>query len=304
MWKHIKNYLGFNKKERSGVMTLLAILLSVIAANTIIPLFNKQKENYSNEKFLEIVENFKKERNKKNILKEEKPNYYNPKKTKEIEYFNFNPNNLSKEKWEQLGLHSAQITIIKNYEAKGGKFYKSSDLKKIYGISEQQYAQLEPFISIPNTKKHKTTYHKTKKRPFKNTKTVTIIDINSADSTELMKISGIGTVFSSRIIKFRKYLGGFYTKKQLYEVYGLDSADYHRIAPQIKIETQHIRKINLNTATFKELLRHPYLDYYTVKQIVQYREDHGRFTETNSLKNVDLIYDDLYKKIIPYLTLK
>ena len=65
-----------------------------------------------------------------------------------IAYFDFDPNNLSPENWKQLGLNDGQIRAINNYQAKGGKFRKKEDLKKIYIISETDYSRLEPYIKI------------------------------------------------------------------------------------------------------------------------------------------------------------
>jgi len=299
MWKHINSFFGFNKRERHGVITLLLILFTIIIVDITIPYFNKNTNKYPEKEFLTLVKELK------NAKKEAKPKpkYSNDtisyKTQQKIDYFSFDPNNLSQEKWRKLGLSKAQIKVIKNYETKGGRFYKKTDLQKIYSISKKQYDLLAPYIIIETTgtKGQKKSYKTKIKAP------ITIIDINSADSSELKKLSGIGSILSKRIIKFRDYLGGFYTKKQLQEVYGLDSATYSKISPYIKINTSGIRKININTATFKQLLKHPYLDYTTVKSIIIYREKHGRFQCLETLHNSNLIDADLYNKITPYLSL-
>src|SRR5690606_3068021 len=93
--------------------------------------------------------------------------------------FPFNPNNLSIEKWQLLGLSEAQAQIIKKYEAKGGKFKTKSDVAKMYSVSKPMYEKLEPFILLPDKliKEEKEYKESTKK-----TYTKPIIDINQADS--------------------------------------------------------------------------------------------------------------------------
>lgn len=61
------------------------------------------------------------------------------------------------------------------------------------------------------------------------------IDINKADSIQFTQLYGIGKVFSSRIVRYRSWLGGFHSKEQLEEVYGIDSNLLARISPNIYV---------------------------------------------------------------------
>ncbi len=132
--------------------------------------------------------------------------------------FLFNPNKLPSEQWSKMGLKDWQIKVIKNYEAKGGHFYKKEDFKKMFCISPSEYAILEPYISIPDEKKEyaeaKTQVKEVHKRA--------LVDLNTADSVTLLSLYGIGPSFAKRIMKYRNLLGGFYNKTQLLEVYGFD----------------------------------------------------------------------------------
>ena len=83
------------------------------------------------------------------------------------------------------------------------------------------------------------------------------IELNSADTTALKSLPGIGSVFASRIIKYRELLGGFVSISQLLEVYGLDSTRYSRIAGLVVADSAAIRKLSVNSLRFAELLRHP-----------------------------------------------
>lgn len=98
------------------------------------------------------------------------------------------------------------------------------------------------------------------------------INLNTADSTALMTLHGIGTVYASRIIKYRNLLGGYYDKSQILEVYGITKETYNLFCDEIAASADDIVKIPVNTASFKEILRHPYFDYDMVVKIVQERE--------------------------------
>jgi len=306
-----KDFFGFNKKERIGILSLSALLILFILGYFFLPGILPPTKQISDKEFKrevkQFVENREKEEKKREAMQKEKlaeQRKNDIRQTKELKPFTFNPNNLPEEKWKALGFEDRQIQIIKNYEKSGGQFRKKSDLGRIYGIDEKEYQQLAPYIQIPEkqTKIKQADPHEDDS-PEKS-ETLLVMELNSADSSELIKIFGIGPVFSSRIVKFRSILGGFYDKHQLTEVYGLDSAKYEQIKNHFTLDTSKIKKINLNTASFKELLAHPYLDYYLVKEITDYRETHGPFSKLEELKKIPLIYDDLYIKLSPYLSIK
>jgi DNA uptake protein ComE-like DNA-binding protein len=129
------------------------------------------------------------------------------------------------------------------------------------------------------------------------------IEINAADSAGLLPLSGIGPVLAGRIIKYRNMLGGFVDKSQLAEVYGLPDEVLSRITPCILIDTLRIKKIEINTAGFRTLLRHPYLEYEDVKAIMNYREVMGQISNIREIRQNHLVQDSTLDRIRPYLDL-
>lgn len=127
-----------------------------------------------------------------------------------------------------------------------------------------------------------------------------MIEINTADSAQLCKLYGIGPSFSRRILKYRGLLGGFFTPNQLLEVFGMDSIRYKGIEKHVYSDTSFINKMAINEAEFKTLLRHPYLDYETVKLICNYREYSGPITCDDTLRVV-IGYDPMFQKVKPYI---
>ena len=132
-------------------------------------------------------------------------------------------------------------------------------------------------------------------------KEIFIIELNAADTFELQRLRGIGPSFAKRIIKYRERLGGYKEKSQLLEIFGMDTVKYNDIKDHLTVNPDSIRKINLNSVTFKELLSHPYFPFEVTKNIMIYRKDHKKFTGTEELLKIKNINDSLYRKIKPYV---
>lgn len=282
-FQQLKNYFGFTRRERRA-LSVLSVLLVLLLLLNLFPGFIHRPEPYSDKLFDQAVE----------ALSQRKPS---PKETysevfgqpdpdavyakSKLNPFPFDPNHLPEETWRKLGLAGNQIRAIKNYEKKGGKFLRKEDLAKIYTISETEYKILEPFIQIESkqfTAKTKTvdTSRFENKQPSKANFTG-VIELNTADSLQLMQLSGIGPWTAHRLLKYRNRLGGFSSPDQLLQIKGIDSVMFVRIRPQLLADTGLIQKLNINKAEFRQLLSHPYLDMERTKTIVNHRERRGRF---------------------------
>ncbi len=130
----------------------------------------------------------------------------------------------------------------------------------------------------------------------------TRIDLNAADSLALVRLRGIGPVLASRILKYRESLGGYTDVNQLKEIYGIDTLMLGEVIPLLYVDGTTIRRMNLNTASFKELLRHPYLEYDDVKRIVNYRDKHHPIDSLDVLFSIEGLPPELVSRILPYLT--
>jgi len=131
-----------------------------------------------------------------------------------------------------------------------------------------------------------------------------VVNINLADSSQLLPLPGIGPVFAGRIVKYRKLLGGFVHVDQLAEVYGMPMETVDLIRSRVYIDTSSIRMIRLDSATFRELLRHPYLEYEEVKALVQYREFTGRINSFSELQENHVLPDTTLDKLVGYFDLR
>lgn len=216
--------------------------------------------------------------------------------------FAFDPNQLDAAGWKRLGLREKTIGIILNYRSKGGFFKTAADLRKIYGLHPDEFARLEPFIRIeatgtptPISFAATVPVNKTTKPRYSS------IAINSADTTALIALPGIGSKLAARIINFRDKLGGFYAVDQVGETFGLPDSTFQKIKSFLVADNKSIRKININTATVDELKAHPYIRWAIAKAIVAYREQHGRFERIEDVKKVMAITNEVFEKLYPYL---
>jgi competence protein ComEA len=228
-----------------------------------------------------------------NIISE-KPKSKTPENLIEIEYFYFNPNNLAFEEWPKLGVDKKTATSIVRFREKGGVFYKKEDLLKIYTFDTALYYKLESYIVIDSVKSEENSHSNTSKN--------IVVEINTADSLKLLQVKGIGAFRAKVILEYRNKLGGFYSLTQLKEVYGIDEEAYDKISPQLTLNQESIKKINLNTCTFKELLAHPYTEYYHVQELMKYRDEKGKFTELPNHKTF-LFEFSFFEKMLPYLSI-
>ncbi|PKQ60685.1 hypothetical protein BZG02_18350 [Labilibaculum filiforme] len=213
-------------------------------------------------------------------------------KTKSYSLFPFDPNLISLKDWERLGVNSSISVRIKKYLNAGGSFKHAVDLKKIYGFDSVKIAELIPYVNIVAKVDHEI--------PRQNE----LLWLNSADTNQLKQLPGIGSVLSTRIVKYRDMLGGFVVKAQLQEVYGLSRDKYTRIATLIRVDSLSVRKIEINSIEESRLKKHPYINARMAKDIVRYRDRNGNFTSLKQLRSHKLVADSLFLKLVPYLELK
>ncbi len=151
-----------------------------------------------------------------------------------------------------------------------------------------------------NSNYHRRVYRSNPTYGFRND-TPSIININAADSTDLLPLPGIGPVFAGRIIRYRNMLGGYVNTDQLSEVYGLSRETIQMIIPLIQIDTLEVRRLHVNRAAFRELLKHPYLEYEDVKAIMKYLDMAGPLSSLHELRQNMVLADSTLDKIKCYI---
>jgi competence ComEA-like helix-hairpin-helix protein len=245
----------------------------------------------------------------------------------EPKLFNFDPNAVSVAGWQQLGLPRWLAERIDKYRSKGGQFRKKEDLLRIYDFPPDLYEQLEPYIMLrqtgtaygkednqfadnrsaksyepyqPSDQPAFTTRNPSERSAKPSVAKLQPFDINTADTSQLIALKGIGSTLAGRIIKFRDALGGFVSTEQFHDIYGLDSLALDELKKFGQIQSA-VHKIPVNTASAEELDRHPFLSRRQAQLIVNYREQHGAYTSTESLKPIRILDAKTLEKIAPYL---
>lgn len=238
----------------------------------------------------------------------------------EIKPFPFDPNTVSVAGWQQLGLPRWMAERIEKYRSKGGKFRRKEDLLKIYDFPADAYETLEPYIklpdSAPNVAYGATSVTRTDNAasagtsPLPNSAPVREryvkpviqpFDINTADTTQLIALKGIGSKLAARIVQYRDGLGGFLSTDQYSEIYGLDSINLAELTLYAKVRSP-VRKTPINTASAADLDRLPYLSRRQAEVIVNYRNQHGAYTSPESLKALRVLSARTIEQITPYLS--
>lgn len=306
-WLH--NLFHFNKQERNGVFVLCSIIGSLVIIKLCLPLFNSNKDKVQ---FITINDSSHSTEEKlnptDNVIPESKKEIYN--EAMSSERFVFNPNTISAEDAQKLGFSKKLSNTLINFRNKGGKFYKSDDLKKLYGLTPKLFEELEAYILIPNANKeytHKfkkdTVYQKSYTKPTYEKKVYfkEPIEINEADSLSIVYLKGIGPSFTKRIIKYRTMLGGFHSLNQLKEIYGMTDSLYMNLMSQIKLDKNNITKIPINVIDVVTLRKHPYFSYTSAQSIINFRSKHGKLKEQD-VKDLGIFNEEKLKLILPYFS--
>jgi DNA uptake protein ComE-like DNA-binding protein len=197
------------------------------------------------------------------------------------------------------------VRNIYKYRAAGGIYRKKEDFARLYGLTVKEYRELEPYIHISADYLPAATLVKeeaaaqprdTLRYPVKLTEGETV-DLSTCDTTQLRRVPGIGSYFARRIVQYRSQLGGFVSLSQLDEIEGFpqDAKAY------LTIGSAPPHKLNLNKLSIDELKRHPYLNFYQARDIVDYRRRHGPL---HSLQDLSLLRDfppEVISRLQPYV---
>lgn len=311
MWqKFLRDYFTFSRRERNGLIVLLSMLVAITFWPSIYGRLEKD-EPTDFTAFQRAIDSFK------TVHRQSSPDstagaqtasisdvnndlHRNHDVHSEIVLFSFDPNSVTEDEWKKLGLTDRTIQTIMKYRSKGGKFFKKEDLKRIYGVTETDYQRLEPYIEFPES----SGFHEGEKKSAVIQKKAVklLLELNAADSSQLESLNGIGAVLASRILKFRNKLGGFVSVEQLQEIYGLSPEIFEEVKGQVSADSSKIRKIDINNVDLATLKQHPYFKGPIASMVISYRTQHGPFGAAGDLKNIDLITDELLKKMIPYLS--
>lgn len=290
---YFKEWFSFSRSEKNGILVLLVLIF-------IFSMLHVFKGYFSEETVTDFTE-FENQIAKQQMdIRNGQANNRSVTEDSLI-LFTFDPNTVSADEFEKLGFSKKNAETLLKYRKSNGHFDKKEDFRKLFFVDDSIYSVLAPYIVIEKSEekqKEKTTENSYTKNSEK--KDVLYIELNSADSATLDKLSGIGPSYAARIIKYRDKLGGYYSTSQLMEVYGFTSEQYCKIKDNVYVSPDLIKKINVNKAEFKELIRHPYLNKLKVIKILDFRKVMTRINSVDELVKNKILDPGDSEKLIWY----
>ena len=253
---------------------------------------------------------------------------------KKAELFPFDPNTADSTQLLRLGLQSWQVRNIYKYRAAGGVYRQKTDFARLYGLTVKQYRELEPYIRISDDYLPASTLLKQERRTSQgsfsqnrgnwtrnqrdrsrdsvrqNHGPVPLIPqyspklrpgetvvLNTADTTALKTIPGIGPYYARKIVQYGQRLGGYVNVDQLDEI-----EDFPSEAKSFLVVCDaHPQKLNLNKLSLNELKRHPYINYFMARAITDYRRLHGPLHSLSDLRLSRDFPQEVIERLEPYV---
>lgn len=300
MWK---DFFYFSKTERQGIIALVVLIIGVFGASKLLSTpsdvaGDPEKEAAFEQEYNDFIVSLQEVESGKRYT-DHTPRSY-PKK--EIRLSDFDPNTADSTTFLSLGLPPWMAKNILRYRSKQGKFRRPEDFRKIYGLTEEQFQTLRPFIHITEEPSPKDTIRLLAEQTMRRDTLIkyppgTVINLNQADTTELKKIPGIGSGIARMIVNYRKRLGGFYRIEQLQEIH----LKVERLRSWFSIDVHLITRINLNKASPERMMRHPYINFYQAKVITEYRKKKGKLKSLKLLALYDEFTTADFERISPYV---
>ena len=296
MWK---DFFYYTKSELRVILLLLAIALLLLGIWAVmeylrpveVPVTLSESEEIDS--FLANLEEQEKIRKS-----------HTPKNEISVVLQPFDPNTADSVLLRQLGLPVYIVRNILKYRAKGGVFRSPESFSRIYGLKEEVYQKLKPYITIAPL----VSVSHVRTDTFRQLKDTipyipkyeegTIVDLNKADTSILKRIPGIGSTLARMIVVYRQRLGGFYDVSQLQEVphVGVELNKWFVVTPA------GLHKIQVNSASLDKLRSHPYMDFYKAKAIMEYRRKRGKIKGLSQLSMFEEFTEKDLKRLSPYLT--
>lgn len=293
MWK---DFFYYSKSERRAIYALSVVIALLVIALVMIPKPQKYLDERISSEDSVILKKLELEIRTK--VSDKRKAHALSKENKRVTLHSFDPNLADSIELLNLGLPNHVVRNIIKYRQKGGRFSSPASLSRIYGLTEEKYMELKPYIKIlqPVVRKSGTAevslptdsvQHNELEKSFKYPEG-TLVDANRADTTELKKIPGIGSGIAKGIVAYRKRLGGFCALEQLCEV--------KYFTPELlrwfKLEDTEVRLLVINKDNLEILRKHPYLNFYQAKVIVEHRRKKGPIKSLSQLA----LYEEFTEK--------
>ena len=293
--KKYKSHFVYTKNQRNGILLLLVLIVLLQVALSI----NVYKSPVVDTSFFEAQAfQHQIDRMKEIAIENRKPKIYP-----------FNPNFISDDKGYQLGMSIQEIDRLHHYRAQGMFVNSQEEFQEVTKVSDSLLNTIAPYFKFPSwVKKTPNKKKHTKTRSFnhitaKEKSHLTTNDLNKASLEDFLGIENMDEGLAERILKYRTKLQGFTFEDQIFEVWGISDEIGQEILATFTIKTlPKIQPVNINTASFKEVLKIPYIDYNLCVKIFDYRDEVAEIQSILELKNIEGFPLDKYDRIVVYLS--
>ncbi|WP_456377526.1 ComEA family DNA-binding protein [Lutibacter sp.] len=286
-----KSHFRYNKRQRNGIFFLLLLIISLQIVYFFVDFSSNETSNLSNNE----IELFQKEIDSLKTISL---------KEKELKIYPFNPNFITDFKGYQLGMTIEEIDRLHTFRNNGSYVNSAKQFQEVTNVSDSLLNNISLYFKFP---KWVTSKKQPPKETFKNLRKTPIEkrDINLVNASDLRIVNGIGEKRANRIIEYRTKLQGFSFNNQLYEVWNLDKEVVAKILEYFEVKNLPvISKININEATFKQVLAIVYIDYELTKKIFNYRDEVAEIQDIEELKKIDGFPIEKFDRIALYLVAK
>tara|TARA_B110000008_G_C16978898_1_gene567507 strand:+ start:13099 stop:13986 length:888 start_codon:yes stop_codon:yes gene_type:complete len=294
--KILKSHFWYTKNQRNGILLLLCVIFFFQ--------FLFHNINLSNNQFIDFNQaEIKSYQHQIDSLQEQALNDEVLKKQ------SFNPNYISDYKGYQLGMNAIEIDRLLLFRKKKLFINSPKEFQKVTQVSDSLLNKISPYFKFPDwvqkmnqKNKNETVFDR---QPKMSGNEISSTDINDATLNDFLFIVGVDEFLAKRIIKYRSKLQGFSLPEQLFEVWNLDRKIGTKILEIFSIHNKPtIVKANINTASFKEVLSNPYIDYELCIKIFDYKDEVAELQSISELKNIEGFPLNKYNRIVLYLLAK
>lgn len=300
MKKHRKIYFLLTAEQWLGVAMLVILVVGTLMAVKHFQLEKEEDSTWINDSTMTHFTAHQAQQD--SIRKTEWEKRY-PRDTIEIRMQAFDPNTADSSTLVHLGFKPWQAKNMLKYRAKGGKYRKPDDLKRLYGMTDSMYQALTPYIHIAREEIDSLvdSVRMDSLPQWQKENKDTIINLRTADTTELKMLYGIGSYRARQIVRYREQLGGFVRVEQVLEAKGMDGVNADTLLQHLYMDSVIVEQIPINQVGVQRLARHPYLRFEQAKTIYELRRQKICLDSIQQLNELDCLSSETLEKIAPYL---
>jgi DNA uptake protein ComE-like DNA-binding protein len=295
----LREFFYFNKSDRRVILFLLTLAVSALVAFFFLGGDEMSSTGYG----------YKSGRGEydKDYSYRHYPHKYYYVGGQKAELFPFDPNTADSTELLRLGLRPWQVRNIYKYRSRGGIYRTSTDFARLYGLTQKQFREMQPYIRIssdyqpasllPEVAARKARHDSIVAQYPMKIKAGEHVQLNSADTAMLQRVPGIGSYYAHEIEIYRRRLGGFSNVEQLKEIDGFPES----ALKYFTTSSNDVAKINVNKLSLNQLKRHPYISFYQARDIVDYRRLRGPLKSLDDLRLLKDFPPEAIERLRPYV---